>query len=92
MEVNYIQIFTLLYSIAGIVGFSAFLPTIADLLKGNPSANIKTYLIWSIITVFAFLYGLFVLKDSMFNIVIGSQLIGYMTVLTLRLRLEYFKK
>lgn len=92
MEINYIQIFTLLYSIAGIVGFTAFFPTIADLLKGNPSANIKTYLIWSIITVFAFLYGVFVLKNLMFNLVIGSQLVGYMTVLTLRLRLKYLEK
>ena len=91
MEMNHIQILTLLYSIAGIVGFTAFFPTIVDLLRGNPSANIKTYLIWSIITIFAFLYGIFVLKDFMFNLVIGSQLIGYMTVLILRLRLKYLR-
>ena len=91
MELNHIQIITLLYSIAGIIGFTAFFPTIADLLKGNPSANIRTYLIWSIITIVAFLYGIFVLKNLTFNLVIGSQLVGYMTVLILRLRLKYLE-
>ena len=92
MGIDYIQIFTLLYSITGVIGFTAFFPTITDLLKGNPSANVRTYLVWSIITIFSFLYGLFVLKNFMFNLVIGSQLIGYMAVLILRLRLEYLKK
>lgn len=83
------HIFTFLYSITGIIGFIGFLPTIRDLLKGNPSANVRTYLVWSIITIFSLLYGFFILKDLMFNLVMGSQLLGYITVLILRLRLKY---
>lgn len=90
METKEILIF--LYSITWIVWFLAFLPTIIDLIKWKPSANLNTYILWSIITLFSFMYGLFVLKDYMFNLVIWSQLFWYLIITILSIRLKYIKK
>ena len=72
--------------------FAGFFPTMKDLWKGKPSANIHTYVIWSLTTFFTSLYAIFVVKDLVFSLVINLQLAACIIVLILRLRLKTKKK
>jgi hypothetical protein len=91
MEQYFIYILTFLYSIWGVVTFIWFVPTMKDLLNRKPSANITTYIVWTITTFFTSLYGIFILKDLVFIIVINLQLLACLIVLILRIRLNYKK-
>jgi hypothetical protein len=92
MEQYFIYIITFTYSIGGIVTFAGFFPTIKDLWKGKPSANLHTYVIWSLTTFFASLYAIFVVKDLVFSLVVNLQLVACLIVLILRLRLKLKRK
>jgi len=91
MESNFILIITFLYSIGGIATFLGFVPTMIDLWNKKPSANVNTYIIWGITTLFTSLYGFFVLQNLIFNIVINLQLFACIVVLILRIRLKFVK-
>ena len=92
MEQSFIYIITFLYSIGGLVTFAGFFPTMRDLWKGYPSANINTYIIWGLTTFVTSLYAIFVVKDLVFSLVITLQLAACIIVLILRLRLKIKKK
>jgi len=92
MENYFIYVLTFLYSIGGVVTFLWFVPTMKDLWYKKPSANITTYVVWTITTVFTSLYGIFILKNLIFIIVINLQLLACLAVLILRIRLKYQKK
>ncbi len=92
MEQYFIYIITFAYSIGGIVTFAGFFPTMKDLWKGKPSANVHTYVIWSLTTFFTSLYAIFVVKDLVFSLVINLQLVACLIVLILRLRLKLKNK
>jgi uncharacterized protein with PQ loop repeat len=92
MEQYFIPILTFLYSIGGIITFLGFVPTMKDLWQGKPSANISTYVIWTSTTIITSLYGLFVLKNMVFNIVINLQVFACLIVLILSIKLKYSKK
>jgi len=85
----FIQFLTLAYGLGGVVTFLGYMPTVRDLLKNKPSANIGTYIIWTITTLFASLYGFFVLNNIVFSIVVNLQLLACSVVLILRIRLRY---
>jgi uncharacterized protein with PQ loop repeat len=89
MKENLIYILTFLYGIGGIVTFAGFIPTMIDLWKKKPSANIITYVVWTTTTFITSLYGFFILENLVFNIVINLQLLACLTVLILRVRLKY---
>lgn len=89
--IDWIVVLTLLYSLWWIITFLWFIPTMIDLYKWKPSANINTYLIWFLTTLITSLYWFFVLKDFMFNIVINLQLLACSIVLLLSVRLKYKK-
>lgn len=91
MENYFIIILTFLYSIGWIVTFLWFLPTMRDLYNKKPSANISTYIVWWITTFITSLYGIFILKDLVFIIVINLQLLATIMVLVLRVRLSLLK-
>ena len=91
MKETFLQVLTFLYSIGGIVTFLGFVPTMRDLWKKKPSANITTYLIWTVTTFFTSLYGIFILQNLIFNIVINLQLFACFIVLVLRMRLSMSK-
>ena len=92
MQENFIYVLTFLYGLGGIVTFFGFMPTMIDLWKRKPSANIITYVVWTSTTFVTALYGFFILEDLVFNIVINLQLLACLTVLFLRIRLIYFSK
>lgn len=91
MQENLIYILTFIYGLAGIITFLGFIPTMIDLWQAKPSANITTFLIWTLTTLSTSLYGFFVLKDLVFNIVINLQLAACVIVLILRVRLKIRK-
>ena len=80
------------YAIGGVVTLLGYIPTVRDLYQGKPSANATTYLIWLITTFIATLYGVFVLKDTMYLLVVGLQLIACLIIMIMRLRLYYATK
>jgi len=63
-----------------------------DLWNKKPSANISTYVVWTITTFFTSLYAIFILKDLVFIIVVNLQLLACLLVLILRIRLKYISK
>ena len=91
MKEQFIYILTFIYGIGGIVTFTGFIPTMIDLWKKKPSANITTYIIWTTTTFATSLYGFFILQDLVFNIVINLQLLACSIILILSLRLKYIK-
>ena len=72
--------------------FTGFFPTMKDLWRGKPSANIYTYIIWALTTFITALYAMFVVKDLVFSVVINLQLAACLIVLILSLRLKLKKK
>jgi len=92
MEKYFIYTITFFYSIGGLVTFAGFFPTMKDLWKGKPSANIYTYIIWTATTFFTSLYAIFVVKDLVFSLVVNLQLAACLIVLILRMRLKIKKK
>lgn len=92
MNEFFINIITFFYGISGIISFIAYFPTIKDLLNEKASSNISTYFIWTFTTGIASLYGLLVLNNLMFNIVINLQFLACLIVLLLSIRLKINKK
>ena len=88
MEQYFIYTITFLYSIGGLVTFAGFFPTMKDLWKGKPSANIHTYIIWGLTTFITSLYAILVVKDLVFSLVINLQLLACIIVLVLIIRLK----
>ena len=82
-----LQILSALYGIGGVLTFIGFFPTIRDLWKKKPSANIWTYVIWTATTLITSLYGFFILQNFLFTIVINLQLAACVIILILRIRL-----
>lgn len=88
MKQIFLQTLIMLYGASGIVTFAGFLPTIRDLWKRKPNANVLTYLTWTVTTLLTSLYAMLVVRDLLFSIVINLQLLACITVLMLRLRLS----
>ena len=91
MKEQFVYILTFIYGIGGIITFAGFIPTMIDLWKKKPSANITTYIVWTATTLVNSLYGFFILQNLVFNIVINIQLFACLVVLILRIRLKYIK-
>lgn len=89
MEENLLHLLTLIYGICGIVTFAGFIPTMIDLWKKKPSANIPTYITWTTTMFFTTLYAVFINKDLVFIGVASAQLFACFIVLVLRIRLKY---
>lgn len=81
-----------LYLLAGMVSILGYMPTIKDLLNKKKSANIKSYLIWTMSSGITFTYALIAIPDILLRIVTGFTLIACATTLTLALRLEQSHK
>jgi len=87
----FIKILTIAYGIGGIITILGYIPTMTDLWNKKPSANISTYVIWTITTMVATLYGFFILNNILFNVVVTLQLIALIIILTLRIGLKVRK-
>lgn len=83
-----LNILTLAYGVGGVVTLLGYIPTVRDLYNGKPSANLITYLIWLVTTFIATLYGLFVIKDAIYLLVVGLQLVACLIITVMRFRLN----
>ena len=83
-----LKVLILSYGATAIVDTIAYWPTIKDLWRKKPSANIHSYILWTTTTGIAFLYSLFVLPDLLFRIVSGMTFFANMLILFLSFRLK----
>lgn len=90
MEV-FITIISFLFATTGIVAVIGYLPTIKDLIRGIPSANILSYLIWTISNLISLLYIIFVVPDLLLGLVLGSNFLACLVILILAFRTKYKK-
>jgi uncharacterized protein with PQ loop repeat len=89
---TFIYIVSILYSIGGTISLMAYIPTIRDLWQGKPSANISSYMVWSMSSFFSVLYGYFVLQDLLFNVMTTINFVVCLLVLALVIRLRLKSK
>ena len=83
------QLLIIAYACVGIIVAIGYLPTIKDLwIHKKKSANITSYIIWTITTGIAFLYSLFILPDLLFRIVSGLNFVCCSVILLLSIRLK----
>ncbi len=92
MENYFTTALTFIYGIGWIVTLFGYFPTMKDLWQKKPSANTSTYIVWTITMFFSSLYGIFVLKDLVFIVVVSLQLLACLMILILRIRLKYIQK
>ena len=77
------------YGATGILSLVGYWPTIRDLYyHQKPSANISSYILWTLTGGVGFLYSIFILYDLLLRIVLGLNLCACILVLLLRIRLK----
>lgn len=81
-------IISFLYAITGIVVFFGYLPTIRDLSKKKKSANIHSYLIWTVCAGISFLYALIVISDFLLELMTGLNFLACATILVMAIKLK----
>lgn len=84
-----LTIIAILYAGTGIVATAGYLPTIRDLIKGRKSANIQSYIIWTLCSLIVFLYALLVISDLLLEVVTGLNFLSCGIILALSLKLKY---
>ena len=87
-ESFFIGALTALYGISGVISLIAYFPTVKDLWKGIPSANFITYFLWFVYYLISVLYGIFVLKDSIFIVVSGLDTLILFLIVILIVRVQ----
>ena len=85
-------IITFLYAGTGIIATIGYLPTIKDLIKKVTSANIHSYILWTISSCITFLYAYLIISDLLLEIITGLNFISCAIILILTLKLKYHKK
>jgi len=89
MEEIALRIIMMAYGGVGIISLIAYWPTIKDLYYNKKaSANISSYILWTITYGITSLYSLFVLPDLLFRLVSGANFAACGTVLFLSVRLK----
>ncbi len=83
-----VYVLTTVYGIAGIITFTAYWPTIVDLWKGIPSANLRTWIIFTLTDLAVFLYALLVVHDLPFILVATGNLLHAFVIVVLRYRIK----
>ena len=86
MKELFLKTLIIVYAVQGIINLIAYWPTIKDLLHGKKSANVSSYLLWSIGAGVAFLYSLFILPDLLFIFVSAMNFLACATILFLALK------
>ena len=89
----FITILSILYAGVGIASLIAYIPTIKDLWHHEkPSANTSSYAIWTVTSLVAFLYSIFVLPDFLFRMVSTVNLVCCAIIFILMLKLDRDEK
>ena len=83
-----LTIIAFIYACTGIISTIGYLPTIKDLINKKNSANIHSYIIWTLCSGVTFLYSIAVISDLLLEIVTGLNFISCLTILILSLNLK----
>ena len=84
-----LQIIVFAYACTAVIATIGYIPTIKDLwLDKKKSANISSYVIWTVSSAISFLYALFVLPDLLFQIVSGLGFLSCAIILGLSVILK----
>jgi len=86
-----LSIIALLYAGTGIVATVGYFPTIRDLLNKKKSANINSYIIWTLCALVTVLYSWLVVHDLLLILVTGANFLCCALILVLVLKLEHKK-
>ncbi len=87
MKESLLQLLIISYAGAGILGVIAYWPTIQDLYHHkSPSANIASYLLWTLSGAITLLYSIFILPDLLFITVSALNFAACAFILYLRIR------
>ena len=87
-----LQVLTLAYAFVGVVSIFAYWPTLKDLYDHKPSANIKSYLVWTMTSFVSFLYSIFLLSDWLILFIFGINFIFCVVVVLLVFRIKKMSK
>jgi len=84
-----LKILIVAYASVGVISIIGYWPTIKDLLFNRiKSANVDSYIIWTITAVVSLLYALFILDDWLVRIVMGLNLACCFIIMVLSIRLR----
>ena len=84
-----LKLLILAYAGVGVANVLAYWPTIKDLyVHKKKSANVHSYIVWTICGSIAFLYGIFILQDTLYRIISGVNFVCCAIILFLSLRLK----
>jgi len=90
MSELWVKILSVAYAFVGVFGIVAYWPTIVDLYKHKKlSANVFSFVLWTVSEGIAFLYSLFVLDDLLFRLVSGLHFFSCFLILILSYNLKY---
>lgn len=80
------------YAATGIITTIGYLPTIIDLIKKKQSANINSYIIWTLCALSSFLYALLIVSDLLLELMTGLNFACCFIILILAANLKYNQK
>ena len=80
------------YAATAVIAVIGYWPTIRDLYKKKPSANIASYILWTVDTGSVFLYSRFVVTDLLFQIVSGFNFACCVIILAMSIGLKKRKR
>jgi hypothetical protein len=80
------------YASTAIIAVIGYWPTIRDLYRKKPSANVSSYIIWTLDTGIVFLYSLFVVTDLLFRIVSGFNFVCCVIILLMSTSIKKRKR
>ena len=83
-----LELLVFAYAATAIIAVVGYWPTIKDLYHRKPSANISSYIIWTIDTGIVFMYSLFVVPDFLFQIVSGFNFACCIIILVMSIGLK----
>lgn len=86
MRSVFLQILIISYASVGFLTIVGYLPTIKDLYQRKQSANIMSYVIWTVASSIALLYSLFISSDMLFQFIANINFICSVIVLWLSIK------
>jgi hypothetical protein len=89
MKEVFLQVVVFAYAIVGVIGLVGYWPTIKDLhFHKKASANLTSYLIWSLASGIGFLYSMVILPDLLLRLVSGLNFGACALILLLTINLK----
>lgn len=80
------------YPLVGIISLCAFIPQITALIKSTTSpanVSIKSWFLWTVTSIISFGYGVYILQDFMFCMMMGVTMVLNTVVISLILYKRY---